>query len=800
MKVHKIAYITISALSLTFLILTLQKIEFNKNNELRHLSLDETKVDEICKKGPEKVSNYYLNADAKIQPADTSRYYGDHVDILIELIDGKTDNLISYVMRLLPFVVFIIFSIFSIFGWIFCCCCCCCPCCCCNQTKKNQYLCRLVSFIVAMTLFALIVGLSSYGFFGLNNIMKGVNGMSCTVFKLYLELINGQSIDKIPKWSGINGIFDTLHDIKGTVNKIVEDKDQIFKEKDTFNQQKKDFQDDLKTAKYTTEIDALKIEYNEPQTTSNKVQITPDYVTLYKPVETKDTSLYLINYEFETVVSEADKLLTDASNQADSIVSSADIVTSSIDSINSIIADFNTNLEDFSKSVAEPWMDYQDMITNYGTLACNCFFGVLAGFGLVVIILTSIFVVCRIKCTKIFIIIIWNILALVMILSFIIGAIFGILGVIGKDGTSVIYFLISAENLQSESPKIIPSSISSKINICLHDNGDLSSEFDTSSMNNLTELDKIKEQLDIARGNLAQHKNSITISNLNTKLDEIKINFDDASKTTQNLSNLLNSLNDKTNTGKNCGSIQLYDKWVINKDDCDRTNPYAENRGQLGNRNCLIFSDKAADLNRYNSCTPPNEITKYIEAIHEYKESNIKCIDEIKKRNNDLNTRFTGVIDQLISTINDVEEKLLNKVSELSNSINGNSEGNIINTLVNCGFLQGHVRMVYENLYDGLGSNFYTFGIIMEVISLSIALGICFLIPVLNRFNKTYPEDIKEINEEDKSPLKPIVNKEAAPSGAFTEPEIIQINKKGVKTQQKCLEKGKVIVKRINYN
>ena len=71
---------------------------------------------------------------------------------------------------------------------------------------------------------------------------------------------------------------------------------EIFKGKDTFNQQKKNFQDDLKTAKYTTEIDALKIEYNEPQT-SNKVQITPNYVTLYKPVETKDTSLYLINYE-----------------------------------------------------------------------------------------------------------------------------------------------------------------------------------------------------------------------------------------------------------------------------------------------------------------------------------------------------------------------------------------------------------------------------------------------------------------------------------------------------------------------
>ena len=70
--------------------------------------------------------------------------------------------------------------------------------------------------------------------------------------------------------------------------------------------------------------------------------------------------------------------------------------------------------------------------------------------------------------------------------------------------------------------------------------------------------------------------------------------------------------------------------------------------------------------------------------------------------------------------------------------------------------------------------------------------------PLENVIVDEKPEVTKETIEEDKSPLKPIVNKEAAPSGAFTEPEVIQINKKGVKTQRKCLEKGKVIIKTIN--
>ena len=74
-----------------------------------------------------------------------------------------------------------------------------------------------------------------------------------------------------------------------------------------------------------------------------------------------------------------------------------------------IIGDFSLTINDFSVSIAEPWMKYQDMIKNYGTLACNCFFAALAGLGGIVIVFTLFYVILKIKCVKIFIILIMEI-------------------------------------------------------------------------------------------------------------------------------------------------------------------------------------------------------------------------------------------------------------------------------------------------------------------------------------------------------------------------------------------------------
>ena len=48
--------------------------------------------------------------------------------------------------------------------------------------------------------------------------------MSCTFFKLYLEILNGQAVEKTPKWTGVFGISEALNDIQATFEQIVQDK------------------------------------------------------------------------------------------------------------------------------------------------------------------------------------------------------------------------------------------------------------------------------------------------------------------------------------------------------------------------------------------------------------------------------------------------------------------------------------------------------------------------------------------------------------------------------------------------
>lgn len=56
-----------------------------------------------------------------------------------------------------------------------------------------------------------------------------------------------------------------------------------------------------------------------------------------------------------------------------------------------------------------------------------------------------------------------------MVLTFILGSVFGVIGLISSDGVGVIRWLFGSENLLSASPKVITDTTASKyINICLN--------------------------------------------------------------------------------------------------------------------------------------------------------------------------------------------------------------------------------------------------------------------------------------------------------------------------------------------
>lgn len=56
-----------------------------------------------------------------------------------------------------------------------------------------------------------------------------------------------------------------------------------------------------------------------------------------------------------------------------------------------------------------------------------------------------------------------------MVLTFILGTVFGIIGLISKDGITAINYIFSTENLKSSDPKVITDTqAASYLDICLN--------------------------------------------------------------------------------------------------------------------------------------------------------------------------------------------------------------------------------------------------------------------------------------------------------------------------------------------
>jgi len=76
---------------------------------------------------------------------------------------------------------------------------------------------------------------------------------------------------------------------------------------------------------------------------------------------------------------------------------------------------------------------------------------------------------CKIQCCRFFLHFFWIILGLLTFILFIVGVVFGAIGLVGKDGVDVFDFLFSAENLSSAKPIIISDKTAGTyLNVCLN--------------------------------------------------------------------------------------------------------------------------------------------------------------------------------------------------------------------------------------------------------------------------------------------------------------------------------------------
>ena len=156
-----------------------------------------------------------------------------------------------------------------------------------------------------------------------------------------------------------------------------------------------------------------------------------------------------------------------------------------IDKLDELMEPFN----DANEEIGDLLSNLSEDIDKYGKMCVKIIFGVLMILNIYLAV--SMLFICLFsgkKCTsccccrcifKCSTHILWNILALMMVFSFIFGSVISLLGRAGGDSMSLVSYIMSQENFNKNDSALLINKLGSAskyIETCIHGNGDISKE------------------------------------------------------------------------------------------------------------------------------------------------------------------------------------------------------------------------------------------------------------------------------------------------------------------------------------
>ena len=195
-----------------------------KNIFLRKLDFTSDTHD-ICKKGTEELQKYYESGDGEIIGLNGDKIESgnnpDYINALINIISDEGDqDIMDYIMHIIPVLIFLVIAILSLPGWLVCCICSCANCCCCCCCKKA--FCKLPFYIITSVVYALVFAVCIYGLSQSNSIFVGLADTECSLLKFIGEVLDGETKETKPKWIGISGIKDIFQNTKNQIEGLNE--------------------------------------------------------------------------------------------------------------------------------------------------------------------------------------------------------------------------------------------------------------------------------------------------------------------------------------------------------------------------------------------------------------------------------------------------------------------------------------------------------------------------------------------------------------------------------------------------
>ena len=783
-----------------------KKISFNQMTSIRKLQgpeMNHEDSDKVCSRGSDSLVEYYKTGDLakidldedEIECEDKDK---DYMQALIEIVRKNVggddddegdeqrlrdleeedeggidkDNIIKYGMRILPMLIFLVIGILSIFGWIVCCFCNCCDCCCCCCCKKTK--CKIPCFIFTYVFYALVVAVCVYGLTQSNKIFTGLANTECSLLKLLEQVVDGEIKLTTPRWIGISGINDLLDNLVYQINNLKDKaitnlrnkKTEITDTKSSFTTEMANFDkfcynngDYLED--FTKTFNGISFSvYKDKKYVLDIIKQVGHYDDVKKEY-TDQTFLYLLDMEYSEIAERTDGYVTTSETSFNNILQEkSSNVIESLGKAQETLDKLKKPFDNINNKIGDKISDYAELIDKYGKLVVKLVFGVLMvmNIGLAVfLLLIGLFSMqacndcCFCRCLfKSGAHILWNILALMMILTFLVGSILSLVGRVGGDAMSLVSFIISRENFQNEENPLLLGQLGDAkkyLNICLHGNGSLESEFDLGDS-----LDAIEDIDDVLNGieNVTNQFNNI-INNLpafQTFREQIKERTEyqssdfgllGVSDTESNiiLKIVLPLLNHEIEQeGKK-------ETWDI---DGDKTKTCVSGNANdgfgLGEYKLHPSTCKPRDRD-WIEISSNSKIKDYAEMISVIVDLVSKLnADPFKSKLNELQRKYNLYMRSYIEMLNFLDETIGSLIGDIKSTVGGGQ----IFSFLNGKFIGTNIKIILKYLKYSLGQDLYTVGLSLIIVGCSLVLSVSSTILLIVIINISLAENQRQQN------------------------------------------------------
>ena len=732
---------------------------------------------------------------------------------LLSLDEEGKENIKIYVDRILPMAVFLGIGILCIIGWLVCCFASCCNCCCCCCFRKEG--CKIPCFIFTYIFYALVITVCIYGLTQTNKIFTGIANTECSFMKFFDDILDGEEKEETPKWIGINGVSNMLNSLYDTVEDM-ENSDlnaNLESKIRDIDEERSNFMPELKSTYknyYTDRNDGIDgvdpnvgyyVEYNNNAYIKESDSTTINYNGKYM----LDIFNLLGRYDndkqnYTGYLYLWDREISEIDNQASGTLNSAagsfrNMLNENIGEIKRGLHSGITSLEELRKPfddvydvIADAIYDSSVYIDKYGKLSVQLVFGILAAMNLalgILVLLICLFsgkscadcCCCRCIC-KCATHIIWNLLAFLMIIAFIIGSLLSLLGAIGSDMMSVFSYIVSEENFNKGDSAVIINKLEEGKDIlkeCFIGNGRLTELFNLSDVTD--DFDIIQEKKNEIQGYMDEFRErmnypsytylkSLLENRLQFTEDTNLILLDPQSNTPEaqkiiNLDEIIKKLNDST-TGAD-------EKWNLLEGDKDKICIKDQNDGFAKNSQNVLHPWTCEPYHRdwIEEGSGNTDITNYAKIatdiidLLKYAKGEIEPADNPNYKSyydilDELKGKYEVYLNKYMDVLEFFDDVIDQITSALEEAIGSNGQHDTFSFL-DGKFIRNDLKILLKYLQYSLGEDIYTVGLCLVIVGFSLILSVSSTILLLVIINISL-ESNKKFSQQTEIPEFPVNN------------------------------------------